>query len=827
VSISNGSDKEQELRETNLENGLDAQEVQKRLAKYGYNEIPEKKASFLGRLGKRFWGIVPWMLEATAIVTLLLGKYVHSVVIVALLLFNAGMSLWREKRARAAMATLKQRLRIQSRTKRDGKWSTIPARELVPGDLVRVRIGDLLSADVKILDGALGVDQSALTGESVIVEKSAGEIAYSGSAAKRGEATGLVDATGTKTYFGRTISLLELAKPKLHMEAVTVKVARRLAMIVLASLLIVFVYAILTGFELAVLLPLAGVLLVASVPVAMPTMFTINMALGASVLAKQGVLVTRLSASEDAATMDVLCADKTGTITMNKLFVEEEVPLNGFSKSDVSLYGALASKEANQDPIDIAFLTAVTEAHTQLDAYSQTEFVPFDPKTRMTEATIQKDGETFFVGKGSFDTICTACNISEANAKVLLKLAEALSAKGLRVIAVAEGADRSRLQFVGLAGVADRIREDSREILDQIRELGVAVKMLTGDSLPIARNIAHQIGLGDKVSTMSKIQEAETQAKPLDSTIEDSGGIAQIYPEDKFTIVKTLQRIGHVVGMTGDGVNDAPALMQAEVGIAVKNATDIAKDSASAVLTVEGLGGIIAMIKTARTIYQRIYSWALMMVARKLHIAGFIVVMLFLTHSLMLSITGTVLLLFLGDFVSMSISTDNVRFSLKPDTFDVSRLFGVSGSLGVLMTIESAVFTVAGLSYFGLIGNVEKIYTFGFAYLNLSGVFTLMIVRERDHFWKSRPSKILSITVIAEILLVMAISILGVLELAPLGYIPVLAILGYTLLVTFLINDTVKVYLICKFKGISQRYSIPAGTAKATVSRDKNKVSAR
>ena len=252
--------------------------------------------------------------------------------------------------------------------------------------------------------------------------------------------------------------------------------------------------------------------------------------------------------------------------------------------------------------------------------------------------------------------------------------------------------------------------------------------------------------------------------------------------------------------MTGDGVNDAPALGQAEVGIAVKNATDIAKDSASAVLTVEGLGGIISMIKTSRTIYQRIYSWALMMVARKLHIAGFIVVMLFLTHSLMLSITGTVLLLFLGDFVSMSISTDNVRSSLKPDTFDMRRLFGVSGSLGILMTIESAIFTVAGLSYFGLIGNVEKIYTFGFAYLNLAGVFTLMIVRERNHFWNSKPSRFLSITVLAEVLFVIAISILGVLELAPLGYVPVLAILGYTLLTTFLINDPIKVYLIRKFK---------------------------
>jgi H+-transporting ATPase len=663
-----------------------------------------------------------------------------------------------------------------------------------------------------------------LTGESGIVDKLPTELAYSGSAVKRGEATGIVNATGIKTYFGKIVSLLELAKPKLHMEEVTVKVAHRLLIIVLASLLVVFVYAVLTGFPLAVLLPLAGVLLVASVPVAMPTMFTVNMALGSSALAKQGVLVTRLSASEDAATMDVLCVDKTGTITMNKLFIEEEIPTNGFSKSDVLLYGALASQEANQDPIDIAFLAAAAESPISLDDYSQREFVPFDPKTRMTEATIQKSGETFFVGKGSFDTICSSCNLSDKETKELLKHAEVFSTKGLRVIAVAKGDDRSRLRFVGLAGVADRVREDSRGTLDRLRDLGVSVKMLTGDALPIAKNIAKQIGLGDKITRMSKLEKMESQREILDSTVEENDGIAEIYPEDKFTIVKALQDRGHVVGMTGDGINDAPALGQAEVGIAVKNATDIAKDSASAVLTVEGLRGIIAMIKTSRTIYQRIYSWALMMVARKLHIVGYIVVMLFLTHSFMLSITGTVLLLFLGDFVSMSISTDNVRSSLKPDTFDVSRLFGVSGSLGLLMTIESAIMTVAGLSYFGLTGNVDKIYTFGFAYLNLAGVFTLMIVRERNYFWKSLPSNFLSITVTAEILFVIVISLLGILELAPLGYMPVLTILGYTLTVTFLINDPIKVYLIRKFKGNLPLSIAPVGIVKVIVSRDKNKV---
>jgi len=803
VSSLNSSD-EQELRETNVENGLETQEVQKRLTKYGYNEIPEKKVSFLVRLGKRFWGIVPWMLEATAVITLLLGKYPQTLVIVFLLLFNAAMSLWREKRARSAMASLKKRLRIQSRVKRDGKWSIIPARELVPGDLVRIRAGDLLPADIKIIDGSLGVDQSVLTGESIIVEKSTGEIAYSGSAVKRGEATSIVVATGARTYFGKTVSLLELAKPKLHMEEVTVKVAHRLLIIVLASLLVVFVYALLTGFPLAVLLPLAGVLLVASVPVAMPTMFTVNMALGSLALAKHGVLVTRLGAIEDAATMDVLCVDKTGTITMNKLFIEEEIPTNGFSKSDVLLYGALASQEANHDPIDIAFLAATAEAHISLDGYLQTEFVPFDSKTRMTEATIQKHDETFFVGKGSFDTMCSSCNLSDKETEELFRHAEALSAKGLRVIAVAKGNDRSKLQFVGLAGVADRVREDSHEILNQIRDLGISVKMLTGDAFPIARNIAQQIDLGDKITRMSKIEKMQSQMEILDSIVEDSDGIAEIYPEDKFTVVKALQDRGHVVGMTGDGVNDAPALRQAEVGIAVKNAIDIAKDSASVVLTDEGLRGKIAMVKTARTIYQRIYSWALMMVARKLHIVGYIVVMLFLTHSFMLSITSTVLLLFLGDFVSMAISTDNVQFSLKPDSFNVSRLFGVSGSLGILMTIESAILTVAGMSYFGLTGNADKIYTFGFAYLNFAGVFTLMIVRERNYFWNSRPSNFLSITVAAEILFVITISLLGFLELAPLGYIPVLAIFGYTLIVTFLINDSVKVYLIGKSKSDSR-----------------------
>ncbi len=796
------------LTQINTENGLETEEVQKRRILYGFNEVPEKKESYWSKLAKRFWGIVPWMLEVTIVVTLVLGEFMQATVIAVLLFFNAGMSIWREGKARAAMADLKQRLTIKCRVKRDGEWSSVQARELVPGDVLRIRTGDLLPADIKIVEGSLGLDQSMLTGESGVVDKLVGEVAFSGSAVKRGEATGIVDAIGTKTYFGKTISLLDLSKPKLHMEEATVKVARQLAIIVVTSLLIVFVYAAVTGFELAVLLPLAAILLIASVPVAMPFMYTINMALGSMALAKQGVLVTRLSASEDAATMDILCADKTGTITMNELFIEEVLPFDGFSKIDVLTYGALASKEANQDPIDLAFLKASSIANLQLNSYSQIEFTPFDPKTRMTKATIQGFNKTFIVGKGSFNVICAICNLQDQEVNDKLKLTEALSKKGLRVIAVARSTEGNKPEFVGLAGISDKIREDSLIILNQIRELGVVVKMLTGDSLPIAKNIADRIGLGENITTASAIEVTKNE-KFSDSLVEESNCIAQIYPEDKFSVVKILQHIGHIVGMTGDGVNDAPALAQAEVGIAVKNATDIAKESSSAVLTNEGLGGIVSMIKTSRIVYQKIYTWTLNMVTRKIQIAFFVVVMLFLTHSLMLSLTSTLITLFLADFATMSMSTDNVRPSLKPDKFDLRGLFLVGGALGILMTIESAIFSVPALSYFGLLGDMGKIYTFGFVYINFLGFFTILILREQSRFWKSRPSKFLSIVILLGFLLVIIISILGVLELSPLGYLPVLSILGYSLFTSLLINDPIKVYLISRIKSTKNEIATP------------------
>jgi H+-transporting ATPase len=788
---------------SDIEKGLSTEEAKRRLSEYGYNEVPEKKTHFLVRLAKCFWGIVPWMLEATAFLTWVLGKYPDMIIIVALLCVNATLSIIRQRKSDVALESLKHRLSIQSRVKRDGIWSVVSAREIVPGDLIRVRAGDLLPADIKIINGNMELDQSVLTGESTTVERTDGELAYSGSAVKRGEATGLVSATGTKTYFGKTVELVNLAKPKLHMEGFTIKVARRLAMIIVISLLIAFVYALVIGFQLAVLLPLTAVLLVSAVPAAMPTMFTLNMALGASDLAKKGVLVTRLSASEDIALIDVLCADKTGTMTMNKLFVEEENPVNTFEKSDVILYGALASNEANQDPIDLAFLAAAKAANVSLDGYSQTEFVPFDPQTRMTESTVQRSDEKFHVRKGSFKAICSCCKVSDEKVAALGKEVETLSAKGLRVIAVAKENYGVGFELVGLAGVADRIRPDSRETVLQLGNFGISVKMLTGDALPIAKNIAPQIGLGSNIIRMPDIRDAQNQSLS-GSMMEESSGMAEIYPEDKYEIVKSLQSKGHIVGMTGDGVNDAPALKQADVGIAVSSATDVAKDSASAVLVTEGLGGILAMIKTGRAIYQRIFSWVLNMITKKTFTVGYIVVMLFLTRHMVVSIFGMVLWIFFADFATMSISTDNVRYSKRPDSLDTSWLFKVGVPLAILALIEGVILTMTGLTYFGLESNISKLYTFTFAYLVIESLFSLMIVRERDHFWKSRPSNVLLITTVVEISIVSTISLLGFEELAPIGYIPLLVILVYSFVVSFFINDILKVCLLRKFYKSSQ-----------------------
>ncbi len=695
------------------------------------------------------------------------------------------------------MALLKQRLKVNARVKRDGKWIRVPARELVPGDIVRLRAGDFVPADVKIAEGTVEVDQSSLTGESLAVEKKKSDLLLSGSIVARGETTAIVVSTGAKTYYGRTVELVQLAKPKLHMEEAISKVVRWLLLMVGVLLTIGLILAILRGMILVEILPLAVILLVSAIPVALPTMFTVSMALGSLELAKKGVLVTRLDASEDAATMDTLCVDKTGTITMNQLSITDTKVTDGYKKEDVILYGALASQEANQDPIDLAFILTAKDMQIPLGSYKQRKYVPFDPSTRRTEAVIETETHTFLVFKGAVNVLMTFSKTSQEEQTKIEKEVETLSAKGYRIIAVAKGTTEHDVRLVGIAALSDKPRPDSSKLISKLRDLGVSVKMLTGDALPIAREMASQVGLGDKITTIRNLRESVKEGKQLEQ-VEASDGFAEIYPEDKYIIVKSLQSTGHIVGMTGDGVNDAPALRQAEVGIAVSSATDVAKQSSSAVLTTSGLVGIVDLVIAGRMIHQRIDTWIINKIIRTFKRLAFIVIAFMLVGQYVVSTLHMTLLLFLSDYVTLSLATDKVSYSKKPDSWDVTGLVRVGVILGGLLVIESLLLLYIGLLRFGLGESIEQLRTFVFDFLVFSGYFTVMAVRERKHFWKSRPSKPLALAMILNSIIVSLASITGAPGLASITPLEVLTVIIYSFGTCLLLNDFVKVLMVEK-----------------------------
>ena len=733
------------------------------------------------------------------LLSLALKSYFDVLVIGALLLVNAIIGFVQEQKASGAVEELKQRLQINARVLRDGSWRGLPAAELVPGDIVRVRAGDFVPADLKVIEKSeLSVDQSTLTGESLAVDRKAGDLLYSGSVVRRGETNGVVVATGTKTFFGRTTELLQEARPKLHMEEITSGVVRwLLAMVgVLIALVLAVSYA--HGVDILQVIPLALVLIVFAVPVALPAMFTVSMAIGSLELSKMGVLVTRLSASEDAASMDVLCVDKTGTITANRLSLAEVVPEEGFDEKSTILFGALASQEANQDQIDLAFISAARERSLINDTYAQTRFIPFDPGTRRTEAAVRSDGKEFRVMKGAVDVIARACGL-DVRGRIEAKMND-LAAKGYRTLGVAVSDTGSTFRFCGIVALYDAPRPDSKEFIGRLRDRGVAVKMLTGDALPVAREISAQVGLGDPIIRAPDLRR-EIEVKPLKGAemAETSGGFAEVYPEDKYTIVKSLQAGGHITGMTGDGVNDAPALKQAEVGIAVSSATDVAKGAASAVLTEQGLSNIVSLVEVGRMIYQRVVTWILNKVVKTFEVAVFVALAFLLTGYYVVSALDILLLLFLVDFVTISLSTDRVRWSRHPEKWNVSGLVGVSALLGVFTVAELFGLLLFGLRYLGLSGDTPALQTFTFTALFYLGMFTVLIVRERGHFWDSAPSKTLAGAIAMDMIVGALLVTTGLPGLKPIPVEYLGIIFGYVLALSLVVNDQVKHLLMRRF----------------------------
>ena len=793
--------------EVNPETGLTHAEVDTRRKAHGYNEVAEQKSHpvllFLGK----FWGISAWMLEMIMVLSAILGKYSDLAVVSALLVVNAVLSFMQEHRAAGVVETLRRRLQVSARVLREAIWQVIPARELVPGDIIRVRSGDIIPADVKLLTGALSIDQSALTGESKDADKTPSEVLSSGSVVRRGEGNGVVILTGAKTYFGRTTELVQEAHPKLHIEAVVAKVVRWLFVIVGALLGLVIALSLIRHVALLEMIPLMLVLLMSAVPVALPVMFTVSMAVGAKELAKRGVLVTRLSATEDAATMDVLCVDKTGTITMNQLAVTGVIPLEHATESDVLFAAALASQESNQDPIDLAFLAAAKERHVfdHSDAVTPVSFAPFDATNRRTEAVVEQNGQRLRVMKGAVRTVAEACGLQSPTIEALEARVSESALKGYRTLAVARGSETGTPALLGLVTLFDPPRSDAKQLIATLRDLGVSVKMLTGDALAVASEIAQGVGLSNiqRVSDL-KAASARTGNEAVD-LLADADGFAEVYPEDKYIVVQHLQAAGHVTGMTGDGVNDAPALRQAEVGIAVSTATDVAKGAASVVLTEPGLTNIVALVEQGRTIYQRILTWIINKISRTILKAAFVAIAFVVTGKFVVSAFAMLLLVFMTDFAKIALATDHVRPSNKPETWNIGGFITVSVVLGVTMVSEALLLLWIGWSRFGLATNDNALYTFSFLTLLYMAAFSIVSARERRWFWATRPGKTLISALAADVLIGTVLTFVGLPGLTPLPWWQTLAIFAYAMVACLVVNDAIKVAMI--------KWRVPAAVA--------------
>lgn len=775
------------------ENGLTTDEANRRIKEFGYNEISEVKKNALLKFLKRYWGPMPWLLEFSIVLNIILKHYTESIIIFTLLTLNAIIGYVQSRNSQKAVEMLKKKLEIKAKVLRNGKWVLEEAKYLVPGDIINIKLGDLVPADVNILSGEISVDESALTGESLPKDLHESDIIYSSSIVKRGEAKCVVINTGANTYFGKTVELVKIAKPKSKQEELMFSIVKYMMYLGIAASIIVSVYAVYLHKDVLFILSFIVVFLIGAIPVALPAVLTIVQAVGAMELSKKGILVTKLDSIEDAASIDIFCFDKTGTITQNKLSVVDSIALGKYKNEDVVKMAALASKEEGMDAIDLSIINYSKTIKTDLDGYEQISYTPFNPASKRTEATVKINGASFNIIKGAAQTIIGLCE--EMDKSTLEKINRAIdefSAKGSRTIAVAVSNDRSQYELTGLLAIADPPRQDSKSMIAEIKRLGIRTIMLTGDSLAIAKEIAGRVGIGSRIMRAGDL-EGLNNSEQL-KAIEESDGFAEVYPEDKYKIVKLLQENGHMVGMTGDGVNDSPALKQAELGTAVSEATDVAKASASIILTKPGLSEIIDAIKVSRKTYQRMLTWVINKIIKVVEVVVLFTIGFFWLHDIVISLLGMSLLVFANDFVTMSIATDNVKSTEDPNSWNIKKISTASLILGILFAAEDLFLICIGLKYFNL--GFDKIRTLVMLSLVFNTQFRILIVRERQHFWSSVPNRNLLIVNIATIIGFVLLGVFGTF-LSSLTVSQVFAILGIAVIFMFGV-DFVKYYLFRK-----------------------------
>src|ERR1700728_3174664 len=741
--------------------GLSQAEAAKRLTQYGPNEIEEKKQNVLLKILSYFWGPIPWMIEVAVVLSGVVRHWPDFFIILILLVSNAAVGFFEERQAGDAIEALKARLAIKARVKRDGKWITSPARELVPGDVIRLRLGDIVPADARLLDGdEISVDQSALTGESMPATRKSGDAVFSGSIVRRGEIDALVYATGGKTYFGKTAELVETAVTVSHFQKAVLKIGNYL--IIFAGILVALIitFAIFRGDPILTTLQFALVLTVASIPVAMPTVLSVTMAVGARLLAKKQAIVSKLVAIEELAGVDVLCADKTGTLTQSKLTRGEPYCLDAITASDLILAGALASQAANDDTIDLAVLGGLKDKQA-LKPYQVTHFQPFDPVHKRTEATVKgADGKTFMVTKGAPQVILALAANAATVKSAVDKAVDDFAARGFRALGVARADSDGKWRLLGVLPLFDPPREDAKATVVTAAEMGVKIKMVTGDALAIAREMAKTLGMGSNIldaNTLGDAKSEETAA--VAKTIEDADGFAQVFPEHKFHIVDVLQKHGHIVGMTGDGVNDAPAWKKADCGFAVSGATDAARAAASIVLVAPGLSVIIDAIKESRKIFQRMNSYAMYRIAETLRVLLFMTLAIVVFNFYPLTAIMIVMLALLNDGAILSIAYDNVIYRNQPEAWNMRTVQGIATVLGVVGPCAAF-----GLFYLGdRVFHIDRpqIQTMMYLMLSVAGHLTIFQTRTRGAWWSIRPAWILLAAIVGTQVLATAICVFG------------------------------------------------------------------
>jgi H+-transporting ATPase len=774
--------------------GLSSQEVAKKLEQYGPNEIPEKKVNPYRKFLSYFWGPIPWMIEVAAVLSLLIQHYEDFAIIFTLLIVNAVVGFWQEHKADNAIEMLKKRLAPKARVLRDGKWSEIPSRELVPDDVVRVRLGDIVPADVKLMKGDyLLADESALTGESLPVEKHISDIAYAGGIVRQGEMDAYVVATGISSFFGRTTKLVAEAKTGSHFQKAVIKIGNYLIALAVIMVAAVFIVALLRQADLLELLQFALVLTVAAIPVALPAVLTVTMAIGAIALAKKEAIVSKLVAIEEMAGVDVLCSDKTGTITKNELTVADVQTFGNFKVEDVLLLGTLASREENHDPIDdavIAKAKTIKAVADSLGEYSAVDFKPFDPVSKRTEATVETaKGDHFRISKGAPQVVLSLVSNKDQIEDKVNEIINAFASKGYRALGVVKE-ENGAWSYVGLLAIYDPPREDSAETIKTAQDMGVNVKMVTGDHIAIAKQISQEVNLGTNILPASAFMDkADSESKDL---VENADGFAQVFPEHKYRIVQLLQEKDHIVGMTGDGVNDAPALKKADAGIAVEGATDAAKSAADVVLTKLGLSVIIDTIKESRKVFQRMQNYAIYRIAETTRVLIFLTLSIIAFNFYPLTAVMIVILALLNDLPIMTIAYDNVKVRAKPVRWRMRDVLIVASLLGATGLVSSFTLFLIGLNVLHL--DMSTLQTLIFLKMTVAGHMTIYLARTGVyHFWeRPLPAKILFFTSEITQLGGTLLAVFGIF-MSPLGWGLAGLVWGYALL-SFVITDLLKIH---------------------------------